>query len=193
MRYFNAFCIFSCIICLLLSYGLVGVSASSVEDPTVSDPEVVLSVTSPDQESENVSVSDPAADPDSGIMLAANSGTGLDGLASWNLAGTQLGDITLYVAQDVNSSGLKIVDNQLVNFNNSTVYFYSPEYPGYTFSASRFSPVYYRPDTSGYSSSLLTSSGITVDQVEFNDYYSYIVIGLIFVCLIFLLWRCIFR
>lgn len=193
MRYFHAVFIFFCIICLLFSFGLVGVSASSVEDPTVSDPEVVLSVTSPDQEQEDVSLSDSGSDIDTPVMLAADSESGLAGLASWNLTGTPLGSISLYLAQDINSSGIKVVDNQLVNFNNSTVYFYSPEYPSYTFSASRFSPVYYRPDTSGYQSTLLTSSDITVDQVEFNDFYSYIVIGLLLVCLIFLLWRCIFK
>lgn len=189
----SLYAVFVCFIALsiCLSCGSFVVSATSLEDPTLPDQEVGVSDSSSDQEQEEPTVSDDTSD-DSGIAaFAATSESGFDGLASWSLS-TNLGSITLIAPKDTNSSGIRIVDDSLVNYNNATVYFYCPEYPSYTFSASRFSPVYYRSE-SGYNSTLLTINTIEVESVNFLDYYDYIVVGLLLCIFVFVLWRCIFK
>lgn len=111
-------------------------------------------------------------------------------MASWEVV-CNLGTIHLYSATGVDSTGIVVIDNQLVNLTNATVYFYCPEYPNYTFSASRFSPVSYRADN--YSNVVLDSSSVTQVSVNLDDYYdtvlSFVVIALFFV----VLWGVLFK
>lgn len=95
----------------------------------------------------------------------------LGDLASWQLD-TNLGSITLYCPVGVDSSGIVIIENSLVNLTNTTVYFYSPQYPDYTFSAARFSPVFYRSDN--YNQQLLVINSVQRSSVNVSDYFDYI-------------------
>lgn len=191
MRFVNAVLLCFTAFCLCLSCGSFVVSATTVEDPTVSPTEVVVSdPVDPTQSTEFGDSTDPTP-VNSALALAAVTESEFDGFSTWSLS-TNLGAITLVAPKDIDSSGIRIVNGSLVNYNNSTVYFFCPEFPSYTFSASRFAPVYYRSD-SGYNSTLLTINSIEIDSIDFLDYYEYIVIGIILCILIFILWRCIFR
>lgn len=52
----------------------------------------------------------------------------------------------------------------LFNISNSTIYLYSPDYPDYTFSASRFSGFQYRTD--GYNTVALNIRNITETNIQ---------------------------
>ena len=54
----------------------------------------------------------------------------------------------------------------LFNISNSTIYLYSPNYPSYTFSASRFSGFQYRTGNTGTSYSALNIRNIQDTNVE---------------------------
>lgn len=121
------------------------------------------------------------------ISVVDVSDRGLDDLAAWQL-GTNLGTITLYCPIGVNSNGIVVIDGSLVNLTNNTVYFYSPEFPDYTFSAARFSPVYYRSDN--YSSQPLDISSVTRVSVNPVDYYDYIVAFSLLAIFLVCVWGC---
>lgn len=118
------------------------------------------------------------------ISLVSVADRGFSDLASWHLD-TNLGSLTLYCPIGVNSNGIVVIDNSLVNLTNSTVYFYSPQFPDYTFSASRFSPVYYRSDN--YGSQRLVSSSVSRSAVNVVDYFDYVVpfalLAILLVCI----------
>lgn len=193
MRNLHGFLVLVFVVCFCFSLGSVTVSATSLEDPTVPDPTVVLpDSTDPTEEEELVDL-EPYVSDNTVVAFSPRATSSTDGLASWNLENTQLGNITLYAPQDINSSGIKVINNQLVNFNNSTVYFYCPTYSSYTFSASRFSPVYYRATNQGATNTLLNADSIEVNHIDFTDFYSYIIVGLVIVLVVFILWRCIFK
>lgn len=177
---------------LFLYIGVPSAYATSMETATVPTEEVVLS--DPDDLTEQSSSnSDGGSDSASySVSAAAVIDSGLEGLASWEVASSQLGNITLYAAADTNSAAIRIYENTFVNYNNSTVYFYCPEYPDYQFSASRFSPVYYRSDGS-YNSTLLTINSIQVSSIDLVDYQDYIICGMLLIIMLLVFWRCIFK
>ena len=97
--------------------------------------------------------------------------------------------MTLYCPVGVDSSGIVIIDKSLVNLTNTTVYFYSPEFPDYTFSAARFSPVYYRADN--YNQQLLVISSVERSSVNVTDYYDYVVPFSLLAIFLVCVWGCI--
>lgn len=122
------------------------------------------------------------------ISVVEVSDRGLGDLASWQLD-TNLGSMTLYCPVGVDSSGIVIIDNSLVNLTNTTVYFYSPEFPDYTFSAARFSPVYYRADN--YNQQLLVINSVERASVNVTDYYDYVVPFSLLAIFLVCVWGCI--
>ena len=178
-------CCFSVFV-FICSFAFSFVSASGVEDPSIPDPTMdsFSESVSPEQE---ISSTDPSTGADSGpVLFAAVDGDQLEGLASWSLS-TNLGQIHLFVAADFDSSVVRVVDGNLMNLGNSTVYFYCPEFPAYQFSASRFSNVVYRPD-SGYNSYELQVNTIEISSVDFIDYEPYIIIAVTLFILFFVIW-----
>lgn len=71
----------------------------------------------------------------------------LSGLTYYDIS-CSLGDIRLYLPVGLDQDSFQVIDGQLINVTNSTIYPYCPEYPDYTWSASRWSPVTYRTNTS---------------------------------------------
>lgn len=151
--------LFLCILTVVLSFVSLPVSATTAADET-----------SPEE-----------------IALVDVSDRGLGDLAAWQLE-TGLGTITLYCPVGVNSNGLVIMDDSLVNLTNSTVYFYCPEFPDYTFSASRFSPVYYRVDN--YTSRLLDTSSVVRLSINPSDYYDYAAAFALLAIFLVSVWGC---
>lgn len=179
-----------CLVCFALLLCCVGglvtgaapaLAASSVSDPTVgvSDPSFVP------EETDSVFASDPVPVFDIGAALSDGSGEFSD-LAYLDVS-CNLGDIRFYLPYGVELGVMQIRDGMLYNVSNSTVYLYCPDYPGYTFSASRFSPVMYRVD--GYNTATL-SGVILSDSVDFPQVHYHLVM-VFFIVLIGLcnLWR----
>lgn len=96
------------------------------------------------------------------VVQAIDSGD-LEGLVYYDV-NSSLGEIRLYLPLGMDKNTLQLVDGQLVNTTNSTVYPYCPDYPDYTFSASRWSSVQYRTSGTSYNTVDLTG-------VSFQDTY----------------------
>lgn len=111
-------------------------------------------------------------------------------MASWEVV-CNLGTIHLYAANGVDSTGIVIIDESIVNLTNNTVYFYSPEYPDYTFSASRFSPIYYRADN--YNSSILNISSVEQVSVNYEDYYGSVLCFILIAIFLIIAWGVLFK
>lgn len=187
MKYASIFfCIFVCF-CFLLVESVV-VSAASLEDSTV-----------PSEALDMFEVSG-GAFPDSSQMLGtvdasgdaavsyALDDSGLDGLASFTI-NSSIGEITLYLSDGVSSSAVRLTDGRIYNVTNSTIYLYCPDLPGYTFSASRFSPVFYRDSAGSYNSTELTGVSLVSRSFVIDDFAPYIIIfGIVFICFA-LMWR----
>lgn len=92
------------------------------------------------------------------VALAIDSAD-LEGLVYYDVS-SSLGEIRLYLPQGLDKDTLQLVDGQLINTTNSTVYPYCPDYPDYTFSASRWSSVQYRTSGSNYTNVELTGVAI---------------------------------
>lgn len=77
-----------------------------------------------------------------------------------------LGDGVRFYVPASAAEGCLTYDNNgyLFNISNSTVYLYSPDYPNYTFSASRFSGFQYRSDN--YNAAELNICNITDTNVQ---------------------------
>ena len=138
-----------CCCCVVLC-GAVAVSASPVETAAVSDETVALSAESTDETEAVVdSGGDTAAgtSDDAAAFALSGADTEFENLAYYDIS-CSLGDIRLYLPYDVDRDALQLQDGKLVNLSNSTLYLYCPEYPSYTFSASRFQSVVYRVDSS---------------------------------------------
>ena len=135
-------------------------------------------------------VSDPVVLDDSLEILAVEDAPLSSYMASWEVV-SNLGTIHLYAANGVDSSGIVIMDNSIVNLTNGTVYFYSPEFPDYTFSAARFSPIYYRADN--YNSSILNISSVKQVSVNYEDYYDSVVCFILIAIFLIIAWGVLFR
>lgn len=83
----------------------------------------------------------------------------LEGLVYYDV-NSSLGEIRLYLPQGMDKNTLQLVDGQLVNTTNSTVYPFCPDFPDYTFSASRWSSVQYRTSGTNYTNFDLTGVSI---------------------------------
>lgn len=188
MRYaITIICSFLCLALFLFS-GPFACYATTMETLPLLDPEVVL----PDQansqleEGENV-VDDPSAD--SGVpSLFALSDSDLSGLASFTVS-SNLGELTLYLPDGISSSSLRVVDGGLYNVTNATIYLFCPEFPEYTFSASRFAPVFYRNTSGSYSSVELTGVTLVERDYVIDEFIPYIVVFALVFIVFSLMWR----
>lgn len=179
-----------CLVCFALLlccvFGLAVGAAPALAASSVSDPAVGVSDSSTiPTETDSVSASDPVFVPDSGTALSDVAGEFSD-LAYMDVS-CNLGDLRLYLPHGVELAVMQVRDGLLYNVSNTTVYLYCPDYPGYTFSASRFSPVMYRAD--GYNSYTL-SEVVIFDSVGTPDFYylPFMIFCIVFICL-YSLWR----
>lgn len=181
VRCLVCFALLSCCVFGLAVGAAPALAASSVSDPTLgaSDSSTIPT------ETDTVSVSDPVSVSDSGTALSDGAGEFFD-LAYLDVS-SNLGDLRLYLPHGVELAVMQVRDGLLYNVSNTTVYLYCPDYPGYTFSASRFSPVMYRAD--GYNSYTLSDVVIS-DSVDTSDVHYHMVM-LFFIVLVglFSLWR----
>lgn len=183
-KYVRGLVCFALLLCCLFGVAVgaaPALAASSVSDPTVG----VSDSSSVPAETVAESVDDPVAFSDSGTALSDDSGE-FSGLAYLDLSCT-LGDIRLYLPHGVELDVMQVRDDLLYNVSNSTVYLYCPQYPEYTFSASRFAPVMYRADSySSYTLSDVALSGSS-EPLE-NSFHTIVIFWIIFIGL-FSIWR----
>lgn len=122
------------------------------------------------------------------LGLISASAVEFDDLSYYDVS-SGLGDIRLYLPHDVDAAVLQLQGDRLYNVSGNTIYLYCPQYPDYSFSAARFSPVTYR--VSNYSSTELTVGAIgDSSQAVHLSHWEFLVVGLIIFLLILLLWRC---
>lgn len=100
---------------------------------------------------------------------------------------SSLGEIRLYFPDGVSPSSFVVSKGALINMSNSTIYLYCPEYPDYTFSAARFSPLSYRADN--YSSTVLSGVSLLDQSYSVDDYTDTIVIFLLLFIAFVLVWK----
>lgn len=100
---------------------------------------------------------------------------------------SNLGQITLYFPRGTSPSSFVISSGALVNMSNSTIYLYCPQYPEYTFSASRFGPLSYRQ--SGYDTTVLTGVSIVDQSYDLAEYTDVLVIVLLLFVAFILIWK----
>ena len=142
------------------------VSASAATDPTVasSDPE----------------------ESTGDISVFAVSSVDLNDLTYYDID-SSLGEIRIYLPEGYNSNSLQIFDGHLINTSNSIIYPFCPDYPEYTFQASRWSSLAYKPVASGYSWTDLDDVVIldSVDQtVGFSQIYIFLLLSILFALLV---------
>ena len=78
-------------------------------------------------------------------------------------------DIKFYIPADFASGSLTYNDSgHLFNLTSSTIYLYSPSYPGYTINASRFSTFQYRSGN-GYEYTALNITDISDTNVQIYE------------------------
>lgn len=100
---------------------------------------------------------------------------------------SSLGEIRLYFPDGVSSSSFVVSKGALINMSNTTIYLYCPEYPDYTFSAGRFSPLSYRGDN--YNSTVLTGVSLLDQSYSVDDFTDTIVIFLLLFIAFVLVWK----
>lgn len=110
-----------------------------------------------------------------------------DGLAYWDVS-CSLGNIRLYLPYGVELASFQLVDGALINKNSSTVYLYCPQFPNYTFTASRFSPVSYRDSNYG-NTMVLSGVEISGSSDILESYYPVIVTFCIIFIVLILIWK----
>lgn len=131
----------------------------------------------------------PSSDPEEStgeIAFFAVSSGDLNDLTYYDID-SSLGEIRIYLPEGYNSNTLQIFDGHLINTTNSTIYPYCPDYPEYTFQASRWSSLCYRPNASGYSYTDLENVVIldTVDQTAgFSQIYIFLLLSILFALLV---------
>lgn len=184
-KYVRGMVCFALLLCCLFGVAVgaaPALAASSVSDPTVG---VSDSSTIP-AETDLVSASDPVPVFDTGAAISDGAGEFSD-LAYLDL-NCNLGDIRLYLPHGVDHNVVQVRDGVLYNVSNSTIYLYCAQYPDYTFSGSRFSPVMYRAD--GYNSIPLSGVSVSFTSWALDECFNYVIVfGIIFLFL-YSIWRC---
>lgn len=109
-----------------------------------------------------------AADTESEDAQAVKPGTGtqFEGLDYIDV-NSSLGSIRLYLPFGKSSDCLYVTGGRLYNMSDGVIYFYCPEFPTYTFSATRYEAVEYKT-TNAYTEIELTSV-VEVDRVSYPD------------------------
>lgn len=98
-----------------------------------------------------------------------------------------LGEIRIYLPEGYSSSALQISNGLLINTTNSTIYPYCPDYPSYSFQASRWSSLTYRPNATGYNWTDLADV-VILDVVDpsgsFSQIYIFLLLSILFALLV---------
>lgn len=102
---------------------------------------------------------------------------------------SSLGELTLIFPEGVSSSALVLDGQFLRNMSNSTVYLYCPQFPDYTFSASRFDTVGYRPNNGGYQTVELIVESVEDPVPSFEDVFPWIFLAIIVLGLFAQMWN----
>lgn len=185
------FFVFTALICFsVVLFGSVVVSASDLETATVSveaDPVPDQSVSPEGEIPDSLDPGMPVASDDPVVYAAPTEADSFAGLAYYDVS-TNLGDIRLYLPSGVSSDTFQLEGTSLINMSNSTVYLYCPEFPNYTFSASRFNSITYR--TSNYDSSDLVVNDF-VRYSAFDDIVPFVTV-FCFALIVFFLIRGLF-
>lgn len=117
--------------------------------------------------------------------VAADSG--FTGLVRYKVK-SSLGEIILLLPDGLDNSVLQYRDGYLYNVSGSTIYLYCEEYPNYTFSASRFSPVSYRV-SNGYDTVQLSVSEVLTYSASPDQLWDYLLYFLLILIVFLLFWR----
>lgn len=128
---------------------------------------------------------DPTSISDDGAVFVSVSDT-FEGF-QYIVVDSALGEIRLYFPSGVSPSAFVVSKGALINMSNSTIYLYCPEYPDYTFSASRFSPLSYRADN--YNTTVLSGVSLLDQSYSVEDYTDIIVIFLLLFIAFVLVWK----
>lgn len=191
-RFFvHGICFSLLVCCIVVLFGAFAVSAASLEASTVPDETLGYSYpTDPETEFDMAAATDSASDPgDLPITYAAPAtGTEFEDLSFLDVS-CNLGDIRLYLPYGVELPSIQLRDSLLYNTTNSTIYLYCPEYPDYTFSASRFQNVTYRTSGSNYSTVDLTGVSITDSSGTVMEILPYVQLFALVFIVFALLWR----
>lgn len=175
-----AVCCMACFLCLCAGY--FAVPAAAVEAAAVSDPRLVPTDPSSDP-TENTTVAvdptDPADSSGAVLLSTGDMDSAFAGLAYLDVT-SKLGELRLYLPYGVDLEAVQIVSSRILNLSSNTVYLYSPDFPDYTFYASRFSPVQYRVSNVGSYTELsgvtVQGSGAARSEVEFYIFVFVLVI-----------------
>lgn len=191
MRCKYGFCLLVLVCIVAVLCGPVAVSAASVETTAVPDETVDLFA-------EGSSPEENAVDPDSytdfgaadipALYAVPDAGTEFSDLAYLDVS-SSLGDIRLYLPYGVELPSVQLQDGLLYNTTSSTIYLYCPEYPDYTFSASRFQNVTYRTSSNNYSTYDLTDVSIIDSTSTVSVYLPYVELFALVFIIFALLWR----
>lgn len=135
---------------------VAAVEVFTLSDPAL-DPADQIAVESTGSEID-VSTSDPVSDSGAVVLAAGAEESDLSGLAFLDIS-CNLGKLRLYLPYGTDLSAVTVSDSRIYNLTASTLYLYCPDYPGYTFQASRFNTLQYR---TGSSSSYMEITGVTL-------------------------------
>lgn len=102
---------------------------------------------------------------------------------------SSLGDLSFIFPEGISSSTLVLDGQFLRNMSNSTVYLYCPQFPDYTFSASRFGTVGYRPNNGSYQTVELIVQSVEDPVPSFEDVFPWIFLALIVISMFAHLWE----
>lgn len=165
LRFIPAFCL-----CVWLAFG----SSSGLAVPSVSAEEVDVPDSTIVQETEALDSDTPAPDDgDAPVSAVAETEYEYSNLAFYDVT-CSLGSIRLYLPYGYESASIQLINGQLINTNASTVNLYCPEYPAYSFSASRFAPVQYR--STGQQSIVLDNVELTDSSFSFGESTPYVIV-----------------
>lgn len=169
MRYLSLFLVMCLCFCCFVA---VPVLAAEVSESTT----------------EAVGSTDPVSSVADDSVLLDAVGPEFDGLVSFQVS-SALGEITLYLPNGSSRDDLQLADGYLYNTTGSTLYLYCPQYPDYTFSASRFDTVYYRVNATGYSSVELAVTAVNSSVPDFENVLPFLILFAMFLSGFSLLWR----
>lgn len=129
-----------------------------LSDPAL-DPADQGDVTASSDET-GVSVADTGDDSGAVVLAAGAEESDLSRLAYLDIS-CNLGNLRLYLPYGTDLSAVTVSDSRIYNLTSGTLYLYCPDYPDYTFYASRFSTLQYR---TGSGSSYNDITGVTLSS-----------------------------
>lgn len=120
-------------------------------------------------------------------VVQTDSDSGFSGLVRYTV-NSNLGQISLQLPEGLDNTVLQLRDGYLYNVSGSTVYLYCDQFPTYTFSAARFSPVSYRTG-SGYDTQQLAVYEVITYSASPDQMWNYLFYFLLILIVFLLFWR----